>query len=123
MKVYLVEVTEDKGVWGYDFNYLKTYNPETYTKADLLTQGKPAETMLGTVPGKELKSIWKRWGEGRELLFFPEFKAETVDDNKAYRLHTPIDMYIKLGQRQKALVDPQPGPDVLPNDIIPEIFK
>ena len=89
---------EDKGIWGADFNFLKRYDPEHFTLADMSIERRPVETMLGSVTGSELKQIWNCWGLKRELIVFPDLKSDDLRDKKSYRLHIPMDLYIKLGQ-------------------------
>lgn len=114
---------EDKGMWAFDFNYLKSYDSESFTLADFRTQHRVSETMLGTVTGAELKEIFARWGQNRELLSFPVIDPDELVDESIYRLHIPMDLYIKLGQRKKNLGDPQPGPDFRMEELIPLIFE
>ena len=111
----------DKGMWGFDFNYLKRYNPDLYTLADFRTQHHLAETMTGSVSGGELKEIRRRWGD--ELLIVPDVPTEAVEDQEHYRVHIPTDLYIKLGQREKALADPKPGLAISSEDVMAEIFQ
>ena len=113
----------DRGMWGYDFNYLKRYNPDLYTQADFRTQHHLAETMTGSVPGVELRDIWNRWGVNKELLCDPELQMHAVDDQKQYRVNIPMDLYIKLGQRRKALANPKPGPAISSGEVMAEIFQ
>ena len=113
----------DQGMWGTDFNYLKRYNPDFFTQADWRTQHHLAETMTGIVSGAELKDIWARWGQNRELLSVPEMRIDALADEARYRIHIPMDLYIKLGQRKKNLHDPQPGPTISSEDVTAEIFQ
>ncbi|WP_197442538.1 carboxylesterase family protein [Lignipirellula cremea] len=113
----------DKGMWGVDFNPLLAFDPDSYTLADFRTQHRLCETMLGSVSGAELKEIWNRWGSTQELLSHPQIALETLNDDALYRLHLPMDLYIKLGQRQKNLGDPKPGPAFAAEELIPRIFE
>lgn len=112
---------KDKGMWGADFNFLKRYHPEACTRTDLAIECRLVETMLGSVTGEELKEIVKRWLEKDELISFPEIKE--VKDQRIYRLHLPMDLYIKLGQRRKNLRDPKPGPLIRTKDVVSELFR
>jgi hypothetical protein len=112
----------DRGMWGADFNHLLSFDPESYTLADYRTQHRIAETTLGSVTGAELKEIWKRWGQNQELLSVPEISLDTLDDESEYRIHIPIDLYIKLGQRKKNLGAPEPGPSFTAEELIPRVF-
>ena len=112
----------DKGMWGVDFNHLVSFDPAFYTLADFRTRHRITETTLGSVTGAELKEIWTRWGENQELLSVPEMAVEALDDSTEYRLHIPMDLYIKLGQRQANLGDPEPGPVFTADELIPGIF-
>ncbi len=112
----------DRGMWGADFNHLQSYDPDFYTLADFRTQHRIAETTLGSVTGAELKEIWTRWGLNRELLSVPDIALEDIDDESEYRLHIPMDLYIKLGQRKKNLGDPKPGPTFTPEELTPHVF-
>jgi hypothetical protein len=112
----------DRGMWGADFNHLLSFDPESYTLADYRTQHRIAETTLGSVTGAELKEIWKRWGQNQELLSVPEISLDTLDDKSEYRIHIPIDLYIKLGQRKKNLGAPEPGPSFTAEELIPRVF-
>ena len=40
----------------------------------------------------------------------PNIVLEDINDESEYRIHIPMDLYIKLGQRKKNLRDPRPGP-------------
>ncbi len=112
----------DQGMWGFDFNHLQSYDPRSYTLADFRTQHRLCETTLGSVTGAELKQIWNRWGPSRELLCVPEITLDSLDDASEYRLHIPMDLYIKLGQRKKNLRDPKPGPAFTAEELAPRIF-
>ena len=111
----------DKGMWGADFNFLKRYHPEECTRADLAIERRSVETMLGSVTGLELKEIAKRWVVKDELMTEP--KIGEIDDARMYRLHLPMDLYIKLGQRRKNLRDPKPGPSIPTQDAVAELFR
>jgi len=115
----------DKGMWGMDFNYLPRYDSEggNFSEADFRTRRHAEATNLGSVNGVELKEIWRRWGENGELLFEPGVSLENIDDDQVYRLNFPADLYIKLGQRKKVLADPSPGPSVMPEEAMTEIFR
>jgi hypothetical protein len=110
-------------MWGFDFNFLKSYQPEFYTQADFRIRHRVAETMTGGVSGADLKEIWNRWGKNQELLSVPEIPIDAVDDEKEYRLNVPMDLYIKLGQRKKTLNDPKPGPPISDEAVMAEIFE
>ena len=112
----------DQGMWGFDFNHLQRYDPASYTLADFRTQHRICETTLGTVTGAELKEIWTRWGQKQELLSVPEIVPDTLDDEAEYRLHIPMDLYIKLGQRKKNLGDPQAGPEFTAEELSRRVF-
>jgi len=112
----------DKGMWGTDFNFLKSYQPDFYTQADFQTQHHLAETMTGGLSGMEIKEIWKQWGQNQQLLMAPKIQINTLDDKKQYRVNIPMNLYIKLGQRKKNLDDPKSGPGIAPEEIMAEIF-
>lgn len=113
----------DKGMWGADFNDLESYNPKFYTQADFQTQRRDYETTLGRVSGSDLKIIWKRWGSNQELQSVPAISLDQLDDDKKYRVHIPMDLYIKLGQRRKNLGDPKAGPRIPATEVMREIFR
>ncbi len=113
----------DQGMWGTDLNDLERYNPEFYTRADFHTQQRLFETTIGTVSGKELKEIWNRWGTNQVLQSIPEMKLNAIENTKQYRLHIPMDLYIKLGQRKKNLGNPQAGPGIPAEEVMVEIFR
>ncbi len=113
----------DKGMWGTDFNDLERYNSEFYTQADFRTQHRLYETMTGSVSGSELKNIWKRWGTNRELQIVPEIEIDAIENKKQYRLHIPMDLYIKLGQRQKNLGNPKAGPEIPSEEVMVKVFR
>lgn len=112
----------DQGMWGADFNHLLSFDSASYTLADFRTRHRIAETTLGSVTGAELKEIWKRWGPNQELLSVPEISLDALDDKIEYRLHIPMDLYIKLGQRKKNLRAPKPGPSFTTEELIPRVF-
>ena len=112
----------DKGMWGYDFNYLQSYDPGTYTKADFHTQRRRAETMIGRVSGAELKDIWERWVRNREIISVPAIDPDALADDKEYLLNIPMDMYIKLGQRERTLKKPVFGPWISTKEVAEDIF-
>ena len=112
----------DRGMWGTDFNHLERYQPEFYTKADFLTRHRLFETMTGSVTGAELKEIWNRWGTKQELQSFPEITPGTLIDEQQYRLHIPMDLYIKLGQRKQNLINPQTAPGITSAELLQQIF-
>lgn len=114
---------EDRGMWGYDFNFLRAYNPEFYTQADFRTQHQRIETMTGGVPGSEMRELWTRWGVTRELLSFPDVQIDELEDEKMYRIHIPMDLYIKLGQRKKVLISPKAGPNITSEEVLANIFE
>lgn len=113
----------DQGMWGTDLNDLERYQPEFYTRADFRTQHRFYETTTGSVSGRELKEIWNRWGTNQELQSIPEMMLDTIEDVKQYRLHIPMDLYIKLGQRKRNLGNPQAGPGIPAEEVMVEIFK
>ncbi len=113
----------DKGMWGGDFNHLLRFDPASYTLADFRTRHRICETTLGSVSGAELKDIWTRWGQQRELLSVPEMVLEDIKDESEYHLHIPMDLYIKLGQRRKNLGNPKPGPTFTAEELIPLVFE
>lgn len=112
---------QDKGMWGADFNFLKRYHPEECKRADLDIERRVVETMLGSVAGLDLKEIVKRWVVKDELITQPKIGA--IDEGQMYRLHLPMDLYIKLGQRRKNLRDPKPGPSIRTEDVVAELFR
>lgn len=112
----------DPGMWGADFNDLEAYNPRFYTEADFRTQRRDYETMTGKVTGAELREIWNRWGLNRELLFAPGTPESLPEDSREYRIHIPMDLYIKLGQRRKNLIAPQAGPVIPADALLHEVF-
>lgn len=113
----------DQGMWGFDFNHLQRFDANWCTLADIRTQHRVTETTLGSVTGAELKEIWRRWGPKRELISVPEISLDTLEDDTSYRLHIPMDLYIKLGQRRKNLRDPQPGPAFAAEELIARMFN
>jgi len=113
----------DKGMWGADFNDLEAYNPEFYTEADFCTQHRLYETTIGSVSGADLKTIWNRWGTNHELQSVPEITLAAINDEKLYRLHIPMDLYIKLGQRKKNLVNPKAAPLIPAKEVMTAIFE
>jgi hypothetical protein len=115
---------EDKGMWGgYDFNFLKRFNPDLYTLADFRTRHRLVETMTGSVSGAEIREIWERWGKVGELISVPEVNVSKLVDQKPYSVHIPMDLYIKLGQRKKVLGDPRPGPTISSEEVMAEVFR
>ena len=112
----------DQGMWGTDFNFLPRYDADLYTLADFRTQRREFQTLTGSVGGTELREIWERWGERNEILVEPAIDFSEINDEKSYRLHIPMDFYIKLGQRKKALADPEPGPRISFRDVESSVF-
>lgn len=114
---------QDPGMWGVDFNHLQDYDRDWYTLADFRTQRRVVETTLGNVRGDGLKQIHRRWGEAHELLFELNVDPPRINDQAQYRLHMPMDMYIKLGQRKKNLIQPQAGPSFRMQQLIEAFFS
>lgn len=114
---------QNKLQWGVDFNFLKEYQSEHYSLADFKTQKRVIETMIGGVSGADLKLISDLWISKNEITVFPEIDLDSIEPEKNYRIHIPMDLYIKLGQRKKNLMDPKSGPEISPYDLISEIFK
>lgn len=112
----------DRGMWGFDFNYLLNFDPASCTMADYRIQHRLSETTLGSVTGAELKDIWRRWGGNGELISYPSITPESLDEDALYRLHIPMDLYIKLGQRQQNLRQPAAGATFTPDELIPLIL-
>lgn len=113
----------DRGMWGFDFNYLRSYDANRFTLADFRIERRVSESTLGSVTGHELKEIWSRWGENQELQSVPVIEPAALVDESVYRLHIPMDLYIKLGQRRKNLLDLAPGPEFSMEELIPGIFE
>jgi hypothetical protein len=113
----------DRGMWGHDLNFLPRYDPAEYTLADFRTQHREVQTLTGSVSGAELRDIWKRWGDNEEMIFEPMIDLSKIEDERNYRLHVPMDFYIKLGQRKTALTDPKPGPRINIGDLEAAIFE
>ena len=114
---------EDKGLFGgYDFNWLPTYEPTCYTRADFSVRRREVETMTATLPGTELRDVFRRWIATREIVSFPTLKVATIKPERQYRLVLPMDLIPKLGTRRKLLRDVMPGPNILPAEIAAEIF-
>ena len=112
----------DRGRWGTDFNFLRSYDAQFATEADFRTQRRNIETMTGWVSGSELIEIWNRWGGAREeLIFHPEIDRDRIEASGQYQIVIPMDLYIKLGQRRKNLGNPEAGPNVSPRDILTRI--
>lgn len=81
------------------------------------------ETTIGSVSGADLKTIWNRWGRNQELQSVPDVKLDAIEDKKTYRVHIPMDLYIKLGQRRKNLGKPQAGPRISPEGVMAKVFE
>jgi hypothetical protein len=113
----------DKGMWGADFNDLERYNPEFYREADFRTQQRHYETTIATVSGADLKIIWNRWGTNQELQSVPEVTLDKIEDEEQYRIHIPMDLYIKLGQRKKNLVNPKEAARIPAKEVLVKIFE
>jgi hypothetical protein len=113
----------DKGMWGADFNDLENYNPEFYTEADFRTQHRHYDTTIGSVTGADLKIIWNRWGTNQELQSVPEVAPDAIEHEREYRVHIPMDLYIKLGQRRKNLANPKAAPAIPAGEVMIEIFR
>ena len=113
----------DKGMWGADFNDLEAYHPEFYTEADFRTQHRRYETTVGSVSGADFKIIWNRWGTNQELQSVPAVALDALKDEQQYRIHIPMDLYIKLGQRKKNLGNPKEGPRIPSEEVMAEVFK
>ena len=100
---------KDKGFYGYDFNFLKTYDAEHYSMADFACQHSSFETMVGSVPGNELRDIYRRWIATEEIISYPPVKTASIDPARTYSLCVPMDLVAKLGNRRKVLRDVQFG--------------
>ena len=113
---------KDRGMWGFDFNFLKSYNPKFYTEADFRTQHRAVETMVARMTGRELKAIRSRWGETSELTFDPE-PTGVISDEEKFRIHIPMDLYIKIGRRKENLSAPEEGPVITADFVREEVFR
>lgn len=47
---------------------------------------------------------------------------DAIQDDEDIRLHIPMDLSIKLGQRKKNLGDPKPGPVIPAEEVRARIF-
>ncbi len=111
----------DPGMWNTDSNFLQAYNPDFSTKADFHCRRRTVRTISASVTGAELKDIRKRWVTNGELLVTPEI-ADNLEDAASYPLCIPMDLYIKLGRRNKNLTDPKLGPEILPAEVRQQVF-
>ena len=59
----------------------------------------------------------------RELLRFPDVQIDDLVNEKMYRIHIPMDLYIKLGQRKKNLIEPKAGPVITSEEVMAEIVQ
>jgi len=115
---------EDKGLFGgYDFNWLTTFEGADYTRADYLVRRRETETMTATVTGKEFEELYNRWIAKGELITWPQVAKSGIQTESQYRIVIPMDMVPKLGTRRKVLSNVAPGPDVMPNQVVAEIFR
>ena len=115
---------EDKGLFGgYDFNWLTTFEPNSYTTADYLVRHREVETMTAVIPGSEFLDIHKRWIGTRELITWPTVASKEIDPEKKYSIVIPMDMVPKLGIRRKTLGSVASGPNVMPADVVEEMFS
>ncbi|MGZ0167539.1 MAG: hypothetical protein ACKVII_26755, partial [Planctomycetales bacterium] len=51
-----------------------------------------------------------------------EISLDALNDESEYRIHIPMDLYIKPGQRKKNLRGPKPGPAFTTAELIPRVF-
>ncbi|MDA1015681.1 MAG: prolyl oligopeptidase family serine peptidase [Planctomycetota bacterium] len=115
---------EDKGLFGgYDFNWLPTFDPTSYTLADFAVRHRETETMTAVISGSELQDIFKRWIGTRELITWPTVTNETINVDRSYKIVIPMDMVPKLGIRRKVLSMVAAGPSILPAQVAAEIHR
>ena len=114
---------EDKGSFGgYDFNWLPTFDPKFYTRADYAVRQRETECFTATISGAELQDFYRRWIATHELLTWPKVKQADIKTDRAYSIVLPMDLVVKLGTRRKVLSNVAPGPMILPNQVANEIF-
>lgn len=114
---------EDKGAFGgYDFNWLPTFDPAFYTRADYLVRKREVECMTGSLPGSELLDVYNRWIDTGEIISLPKFAQDDIDASRNYRIAIPMDLVVKLGNRRKTLSDVAPARPVMPQDVAGGIF-
>ncbi|MBC8353376.1 MAG: hypothetical protein H8E66_15365 [Planctomycetes bacterium] len=114
---------EDKGLFGgYDFNWLPSLDPSSYTLADYLVRRREVETMTATISAAELTDIFKRWISTRELTTLPEINEQNIDPGEDYRIIIPMDLVPKLGIRRRILSDVAAGKAIAPPQVANEVF-
>lgn len=114
---------EDPGIFGgYDFNWLPTLDPRSFTMADFAVRRRETETMTATISGAELHDIFDRWISTREIITWPSFKKTDTEANRRYSIVIPMDLVPKLGQRRKTLGGVTAGPNIMPGQVAREIF-
>lgn len=114
----------DKGLFGgYDFNWLPSLDPRSYTMADYLVRRREVETMTATISGTELTDIFDRWIATRELITWPKVDKQKLESNQDYRIIIPMDLVPKLGNRHRVLSSVAPGPMIMPQEISAEVFS
>lgn len=114
---------EDKGAFGgYDFNWLPTLAPESYTRADYAIRKRETECLTSMLSGTELLDIDRRWIANKEIITWPEVKKRDIKVNGSYRIVIPLDLVVKLGNRRKTLSRVSTGPLITPDQVAREIF-
>lgn len=115
---------EDKGLFGgYDFNWLPTFDPASYTMADYAVRRRETESMTAVLSGEELRDIFDRWIATKEIITWPELKKENIEADGIYSIVIPMDLVPKLGNRKKILTNVAPGPAIMPEHVANEMFS
>ena len=114
---------EDKGLFGgYDFNWLRTFDPAFYTLADYAVRRRETEFMTAVLSGAELHDIYDRWIATKEIVIWPEFKKEEAEVDGQFSIVIPMDLVPKLGNRKKVLSNVAPAPAIMPRQVASEVF-
>lgn len=79
--------------------------------------------MTAEIPGEELLDIVDRWIATRELITWPELQKVTITIDTQYHVALPMDLVVKLGTRQKSLLNVDAAPPVRPGHVAAEIFR
>ena len=108
--------------WGSKKDKL-AYDPSCYTFADLCTEQRDGEIMIGEVSGDELINIYNRWVKKNDISVEPPYSPENIVKAKTYSIAIPPSLSWKLKKRLKNLKNTRAGRALKIQDFWKEVLK